>query len=188
MEPENRPYVDPAREPGDSGTEAWADKTPTTTDSVGRGPLADPVATGGDGVVAGSPADEFIDDAKTGGTPASTEAVPSTRRSAQSAAEPAIRQLDSIMENLASYAAPVLREIAARAAELAAKAGQAAGPMAYRAAEKTGDVGGRLATKGRAVASDLRRDSAVAGSASGTGPREPIEQTPAEEEAGRPPR
>lgn len=134
------------------------------------------------------PEDESGHDAKTGSTPASTELVASKRSSAQSAAEPAIRQLDSIIENLASYAAPVLREIAARAAELAAKAGQAAGPMAYKAAEKTGEVGGRLATKGREVASDLRRDTAVAGSASGTAPLEPVEQTPAEEEAGLPPR
>src|ERR1700681_1215446 len=83
--------------------------------------------------------------------------VPSKRSPGQSAAEPAIRQLDSIMENLASYATPVLREIAARAAELAAKAGEAAGPMAHKAAEKTEAVGGRLAKKGRDVASDLRR-------------------------------
>ena len=94
------------------------------------------------------PEDESGHDAKTGGTPASAEMVASKRSSAQSAADPAIRQLDSIIENLASYAAPVLRE----------------------------------------VASDLRRDTAVAGSASGTAPLEPVEQTPAEEEAGLPPR
>ena len=73
--------------------------------------------------------------------------------------EPAIRQLDTMIENVANYAAPVLREIAARAAELAAKAGQAAGPIAHRAAEKTEEVGGRLATRGREVASDLRREA-----------------------------
>ncbi len=134
------------------------------------------------------PEDEPGHGANEGGTPASTRLVPSKRSSAQTAVEPAIRQLDSIIENLASYAAPVLREIAARAAELAAKAGEAAGPMAHKAAEKTEEVAGRLATKGREVASDLRRDTAVAGSASGTAPLEPVEQTPAEEEAGLPPR
>lgn len=82
--------------------------------------------------------------------------------------EPAIRQLDSMIENVANYAAPVLREIAARAAELAAQAGQAAGPIAHRAADKTEQVGGRLATKGREVASDLRRDGAGSGGATGT--------------------
>ena len=134
------------------------------------------------------PEDEPGHGANEGGTLAATELVPSKRSSGQPAAEPAIRQLDSIIENLGSYAAPVLREIAARAAELAAKAGEAAGPMAHKAAEKTGEVGGRLATKGREVASDLRRDKAVAGSASGTAPLEPVEQTPAEGEAGLPPR
>jgi len=124
----------------------------------------------------------------TGGPAAATDLVPSKRSSGSSAAEPAIRQLDSIIENLASYAAPVLREIAARAAELAAKAGEAAGPMAHKAAEKTEEVGGRLATKGREVASDLRRDPGLAGATSGTAPLEPVEQTRAEEEAGLPPR
>ena len=105
-----------------------------------------------------------------------------------SSGEPAIRQLDSIIENLANYATPVLKEIAARAAELAAKAGEAAGPMAQRAADKTESVGGRLATKGREVASDLRRETAVAKSGSGEPPFEPAEQTPAEQDAGLPPR
>lgn len=134
------------------------------------------------------PEDDSIYRATTGGAPAPNELVPTGRSAGQPAAHPAIRQIDSIMENLATYAAPVLREIAARAAELAAKAGEAAGPMARKAAEKTDEVGGRLATKGREVASDLRRETAVAGSATGTPPLEPVEQTPAEEEAGLPPR
>jgi hypothetical protein len=104
------------------------------------------------------------------------------------ATEPAIRQLDSIIENLASYATPVLREIAAKAADLAAKAGDAAGPMAHKAADKTEAAGGRLSTRSRELASDLRRDTAVAKSGTGTPPLEPVEQTLAEEEAGLPPR
>jgi hypothetical protein len=63
MEPENRPYVDPNTEPGDAGTEEWADKLPESADAEERGTLADPAATpGDDGVVGGSPADEFIND------------------------------------------------------------------------------------------------------------------------------
>ena len=63
MEPENRPYVDSDTEPGDAGTEEWADGLPAPGDPVGRGPLADPVGkTDDDGVVEGSPADEFIND------------------------------------------------------------------------------------------------------------------------------
>ena len=104
------------------------------------------------------------------------------------ASEPAVRQLDAILENLANYATPVLREIAARAADLAAKAGEAAGPMAQGLADKTEAAGGRLSTKGRELASDLRRETAVAKSGTGNPPLEPVEQTSAEEEAGLPPR
>ncbi|MEA2629831.1 MAG: hypothetical protein QOE66_50 [Chloroflexota bacterium] len=114
--------------------------------------------------------------------------APSKRSTGPSGADPVIRQLDSIMENLAGYATPVLREIAARAADLAAKAAEAAGPMAHKAADRTEAVGGRLATKGREVASDLRRETAVAGSGDGTAPFEPVAQTPTEEAAGLPPR
>jgi hypothetical protein len=96
--------------------------------------------------------------------PQSTSTPP---RSGAGGAEPAVRQLDSIIENLANYATPVLREIAARAADLAAKAGEAAGPMAQKAADKTEEVAGRLATKGREVASDLRRDPASPGTTAG---------------------
>ena len=63
MEPENRPYVDADTEPGDAGTEAWSDTFPRPGDPGESGPLADPVGTTDDGVVAGSPADEFINDA-----------------------------------------------------------------------------------------------------------------------------
>jgi len=101
---------------------------------------------------------------------------------------PPVRQLDSIIESLTTYATPVLREIAAKAAELAARAGEAAGPVAQRAADKTEAAGERLATKGREVAADLRRDTAVGKSATGDPPFEPVDQTPAEHESGLPPR
>jgi hypothetical protein len=132
------------------------------------------------------PGDDPSHDSGTSGRPASTDLPPS--KHASGSTEPAIRQLDSMIENVSNYATPVLREIAARAAELAAKAADAAGPMAQKAAGKTEQVAGRVATKGREVASDLRRETAVAGSASGAPPLEPVEQTPAEEEAGLPPR
>ena len=63
MEPENRPYVDSDTKPGDPGTEEWADTPPGSADPGGRGPLADPVGKADEeGVVDGSPADEFIND------------------------------------------------------------------------------------------------------------------------------
>jgi hypothetical protein len=63
MEPDNRPYVDPHTEPGDAGTEKWADAPRGTDDSVGRQPGPEPLGTADDrGVVEGSPADSFIND------------------------------------------------------------------------------------------------------------------------------
>jgi hypothetical protein len=61
MEPENRPYIDPATSPGDAGTEAWSD-TPPSEEAPPVGPLAEPNASTGDGVVVGSPAAVFIED------------------------------------------------------------------------------------------------------------------------------
>ena len=101
-----------------------------------------------------------------------------------------VRQLDAIIENLAGYAVPVLREIAARAADLAAKAGEAAGPMAHKAADKTEDIGGRLATKGREVASEMRRDATIEATPTPLNPptTDPETQEPVATEAGLPPR
>lgn len=115
--------------------------------------------------------------------------VPTQPSPDEPAAAP-VRQLDSIIENLAGYAVPVLREIAARAADLAAKAGEAAGPMAHKAADKTEQVGGRLATKGREVASDMRRDPSNEATPTPLNPltTEPETQEPVAAEAGLPPR
>jgi hypothetical protein len=101
-----------------------------------------------------------------------TELVPTTK-GGETWNEPAIRQLDSMIENVASYAKPVLREIAARAAELAAKAGDAAGPMAHKAADKTEEIAGRVSVRGREVASDLRQGAMVGGSTKDETPSEP---------------
>ena len=62
MEPENRPYVDADTEPGDAGTEEWADTLPGSGEPD-RGPLAHPPGLADpDGIVDGSPADEFVND------------------------------------------------------------------------------------------------------------------------------
>ena len=68
-----------------------------------------------------------------------------------------MEQLQAMIDNVASAAAPTMRELAAKAAELAAKAGDAAGPFAHRAASVTTDVGQRVAARGREIATDLRR-------------------------------
>lgn len=51
MESTNRPYVDPVTEPGDAGTEPWADDRadPEAGDPTKRRPLADPVVPSEEG-------------------------------------------------------------------------------------------------------------------------------------------
>src|SRR3954471_13217182 len=71
-----------------------------------------------------------------------------------------IAQLQAMIENLATQAAPVVKEVAAKAAELAAIAGDKAGPVAHKAAEFTGQAGQKLAEKSREMAAELRRDAA----------------------------
>ena len=73
-----------------------------------------------------------------------------------------LTQLQAMIENLATQAAPVVREVGAKAAELAAIAGDKAGPVAAKAAELTGQAGQKIAEKSRDFASDLRRDAAAA--------------------------
>jgi len=82
-----------------------------------------------------------------------------------------VGQLQEMIDNLATQAAPVLRDIGAKAAELAAAAGDKAGPLAHRAAEATEAAGARLAERGRGMAADLRRDEAEGqGAAAGDTP------------------
>jgi hypothetical protein len=69
-----------------------------------------------------------------------------------------VSQLQSMIDNLATNAAPVVREIGAKAAELAALAGEKAGPFAHRAADVTATAGTKVAERGREVAAELRRD------------------------------
>ena len=65
MEPTNRPYVDPATEPGDAGTEPWADDRVDAEagDPTKRRPVATPVAPSEEGAATeSSPADQFLTD------------------------------------------------------------------------------------------------------------------------------
>jgi len=73
-----------------------------------------------------------------------------------------LAQLQAMIENLATQAAPVVKEISAKAAELAAIAGDKAGPVAQKAADYTGQAGQKLAEKSRELAGELRRDVAAA--------------------------
>lgn len=102
-----------------------------------------------------------------------------------------LTQLQSMIENLATQAAPVVRDVGAKAAELAAIAGEKAGPLAQRAAVFTDKAGHKLAERSRDLAEDLRRDAAAAraAQATGTGATDGTPETPdgaAEATAGEP--
>jgi len=73
-----------------------------------------------------------------------------------------LTQLQAMIENLATQAAPVVREVGAKAAELAAAAGEKAGPLAQRAAVFTEQAGHKLAERSRDLAEDLRQQAAAA--------------------------
>ncbi len=83
-------------------------------------------------------------------------------------------QLQGMIDNLATNAAPVIREIGAKAAELAAAAGEKAGPFAQRAAEATAQAGSKVAERGREVAAELRRDAAKETNGNGADATPPV--------------
>jgi hypothetical protein len=74
-----------------------------------------------------------------------------------------VSQLQQMIEQLATQAAPVVREVGAKAAELAALAGEKAGPAAHRAAELTTEAGQKLASRSRDFAAEIRRDQVARG-------------------------
>lgn len=79
-----------------------------------------------------------------------------------------LSQLQGMIENLATQAAPVVREVGAKAAELAAMAGEKAGPLAQRAAVFTENAGHKIAERSRDLAVDLRSQAAAAKAANAT--------------------
>jgi hypothetical protein len=106
---------------------------------------------------AGSSADDIY-----GGTAAGPEGAAGSDVGRDRAKE-WLAQLQAMIDNLATHAAPVAREIGAKAAELAALAGEKAGPVARKAAEVTAAAGEKVAERGREVAADLRRDASTDG-------------------------
>ena len=77
-------------------------------------------------------------------------------------AERMIAQLQSMIDQIATQAAPVVRQVGAKAAELAAAAADRAGPFAHKAADATADASVKIAERSRTIAADLRRE--IAGS------------------------
>jgi hypothetical protein len=86
-----------------------------------------------------------------------TQPSPHGAASARGAA--ATNILESVrdaVDELAVRAGPSVREFSARAAELAAMAADKAAPLAKRAGEATADASGKLATRSREWAAELR--------------------------------
>lgn len=75
----------------------------------------------------------------------------------QQASRDMLRQLQGMIDSLATQAGPVMREVGAKAAELAALAGEKAGPLAHRAASATERVGVKVAERSKVMATELRR-------------------------------
>ena len=82
--------------------------------------------------------------------------------SVMSTATAILESLRGAVDDLAERAAPTMREFSARAAELAAVAADRAVPLAKRAGEVTADVSGKLASRSRDWASDLRSSPGAA--------------------------
>ena len=67
-----------------------------------------------------------------------------------------LSQLQTMINDITTQAAPVARQVAAKAAELTAVAAVKAGPIAQRAAEVTTDAGQKLAERAQSLAAELR--------------------------------
>jgi hypothetical protein len=81
-----------------------------------------------------------------------------------------IAQLEAMIQQISTQAAPVARQVGAKAAELAAVAAVKAGPVAQKAADLTVDYGARFAEKAQSVAAELRsQETAATGDDNGTG-------------------
>lgn len=97
---------------------------------------------------------------ETFGWTAQDDAPGTSGSDARTTAERMLGQLQSMIDTVATQAAPVVRQIGAKAAELAAVAADRAGPLAHRAADATEHAGERLAERSRTWAADLRSRTA----------------------------
>jgi hypothetical protein len=101
------------------------------------------------------------DGAAPGGEPPADEPIPDASPEGEGATGSArgkewLSQLEAMIQQISTQAAPVARQVGAKAAELAAVAAVKAGPVAHRAADLTTDYGTRFAEKAQSVAAELR--------------------------------
>ena len=87
---------------------------------------------------------------------------PTADAAANSRAREWLGQLEAMIQQVATQAAPVAREVGAKAAQLAAVAAVKAGPAAQKAASVTTEYGQRFADKAQSVAADWRHENEAA--------------------------
>jgi hypothetical protein len=85
---------------------------------------------------------------------------PTGASSATATATAILESIRDAVDDLAERASPTMREFSARAAELAAIAADRAAPIAKRAGDVTSDASGKLASRSRIWAADLRASMA----------------------------
>jgi methionine synthase I (cobalamin-dependent) len=98
------------------------------------------------------------DEPTPGGDPMADEPLPDAGAdgSANAKGREWLSQLEAMIQDIATQAAPVARQVAAKAAELTAVAAVKAGPFAQKAAEVTTDAGQKLADRAQSLAAELR--------------------------------
>ena len=72
-----------------------------------------------------------------------------------------LAQLETMINDVTTQAAPVARQVAAKAAELTAVAATKAGPFAQKAANATSDASQKLAERANSLAAELRGEVPV---------------------------
>jgi len=102
---------------------------------------------------------------------------PEDANAAGNPADRMLAQLQSMIDSIATQAAPVVRQVGAKAAELAAAAADRAGPIAHKAADATAGASVKIAERSREFAADLRRDT---DGHAGTAVAEPMTETASE--------
>ncbi len=96
-------------------------------------------------------ADEPIPDAGSGGEWSEGEGSAAGAR-----AKEWLAQLEAMIQEIATQAAPAARQVGAKAAELAAVAAAKAGPAVQKAGEVTAGYSARFAERAQSVATELR--------------------------------
>lgn len=100
--------------------------------------------------------DSTHDEHADAGGGASTGSTGSSGSSAGTTATAILESIRDAVDDLAERASPTVREFSARAAIFAADAADKAAPYVKRAGEATADAGGKLASKSRTWAAEVR--------------------------------